>query len=185
MRWEALFADLEGELAAQRWDEIESTAAELTRGDRAQIALGQRLRAALGRQIRLSLSHGEALSITLESAAPQWLGGYDSAGSLIVATHAIEAIDADLSRAEMPEEKRPLGASMATVCRALSRRRESVVVTSVSGRVLGEGRIELVGADYLEMGRSADVERRSRIATRRAIPFAAIQTVRAHRMALD
>ncbi|MGO1183666.1 hypothetical protein ACT3TB_16100 [Micrococcaceae sp. AOP34-BR2-30] len=185
MRWEALFTDLEGELSAQRWEEIEATAAELTRGERAQISLGQRLRGVLGRQVRLSLSHGSPVTMTLESAAQEWVGGYDGVGSLIVATHAIEAVDADLTRAAGSETSRRIGASFATVCRSLSRRRETVAITSVSGRALAEGRIDLVGADYLEVGLVTDWDGRRRAGARRAIPFMAIQTVRAHRLALD
>ncbi|WBL17982.1 hypothetical protein [Citricoccus sp. NR2] len=185
MRWEALFADLEGELAAQRWQEIEATAAELTRGDRAQIALGQRLQAAVGTQVRVGLTGGGMMPMMLQSAAPEWLGGYDGAGSLIVTTRAIEMVDADLSRAAPPEEKPRVGASFAAACRSLSRRRELVAVTSVSGCMLAEGRIDLVGADYIEVTASLSVGGRRGSRLRRAIPMAAVQTVRAHRMAMD
>lgn len=185
MRWEALFADLEGELAAQRWEEIEATAAELTRGERAQISLGQRLQSAVGSEVRVGLAHGGSVTMTLQSAAPQWLGGYDGAGSLIVATHAIETVDADLNRAAPPEAYHRVGASFSAVCRSLSRRRETVSISSVSGRVLAEGRIDVVGADYLEIAPALSWDGSRRRGSRRALPFAAIQTMRAHRMALD
>ena len=58
MRWEALFADLEGQLAAEQRRERDDEVAERTRRERALVTLPARLAAAVGAPVRISLVGG-------------------------------------------------------------------------------------------------------------------------------
>lgn len=73
MRWDGLFADLEGQaealLRAERSAEID----ERTRIELGRIGIGERLRAAVGMPLRLRLAGGLVLAGTLRRAGPDWL----------------------------------------------------------------------------------------------------------------
>lgn len=186
MRWDALFADLENQLVAERWETIEAEASELTRGQRAEVTLVQRFRAALGQRIRVTLAPaGELSELTLQSAGPEWLGGYDAAGSLLIPSPVVLAVEGNLQRADTAEPKLRTGVSIAAAYRALSRRREPVGVVGISGSLLAEGTIDVVGADHFDIAQHPRDEVRRRARSRKTIPFAAVQLVRAHYRAFD
>ena len=67
MRWEGLFADLEGQLAAEQRRERDDEVAERTRRERALVTLASRLAAAVGDHVGLGLVGGhrvEGTSVT-------------------------------------------------------------------------------------------------------------------------
>ena len=61
MRWEGLFGDLEGQLAAGERRELDDEVAERTRRERALVPLPARLAAALGSHVGLTLRGGHRL----------------------------------------------------------------------------------------------------------------------------
>lgn len=56
MRWQDLFADLEGQAGALEWAEIDAEVADRTRGEIAQVTLLNRIRAQVGQHIALTTS---------------------------------------------------------------------------------------------------------------------------------
>ena len=61
MRWEGLFDDLEGQLAAEQRRERDDEVAERTRRERALVTLASRLAAGLGARVGIGLVGGHRL----------------------------------------------------------------------------------------------------------------------------
>ncbi|GAA4762613.1 hypothetical protein [Citricoccus nitrophenolicus] len=180
MRWDGLFADLEAQLAHGRWQDTEAEAAELTRGERASVALADRLRGALGAPLTVLLIDGQRLQLTVSTVGSSWVGGSDRTGSLVLNLDAVAAIDSPLP-VTAPQDspgRRNLGVGF--LYRSLSRARAGVVVSGLEGRVLGEGTIDRVGLDHLDLAvHPRDEQRRGRnVRGLRVIPYGAIHLVR-------
>lgn len=180
MRWDGLFADLEAQLAHGRWQDTEAEAAELTRGERASIVLADRLRGALGQPVAVLLEDGQRLELTVSTVGATWLGGTDRTGSLVVNLDAVAAIDNALpvTAPEASPGRRNL--TIGSLYRSLSRARAGVLLTGRGGRILGEGTIDRVGWDHLDLAvHPRDEQRRGRnVRGLRVIPFAALQMIR-------
>lgn len=180
MRWDGLFADLEAQLAHGRWQDTETEAAELTRGERAAIALTDRLRGAIGRPLTVLLDDGQRVELAVSTVGSAWIGGSDRAGSLVLNLGAVAAIEGPLAvtAPESSPGRRALG--IGALYRSLSRARAGVVVSGRSGRVLGEGTVDRVGLDHLDLAvHPRDEQRRDRnVRGLRVIPFEAIHLVR-------
>ena len=73
MRWEGLFADLEGQLAAEQRRERDDEVAERTRRERALVTLPARLAAAVGAPVRISLVGGLQVDGDLEDLGEDWV----------------------------------------------------------------------------------------------------------------
>ena len=73
MRWEALFADLEGRLAAEERRELDDEVAERTRRERALVELDARLCAATGSSLRIGLVGGSGVHGELLDVGDGWL----------------------------------------------------------------------------------------------------------------
>ncbi|VXB51480.1 hypothetical protein [Citricoccus sp. K5] len=180
MRWDGLFADLEAQLAQGHWQDTEAEAAEMTRGERSSIALIDRLRGAVGTPLALLLADGERLELSLSTVGSTWIGGTDRSGSLVVNLAAVAAVDSPLAvvAQEPSPGRRRLG--IGSLYRSLSRARVALVVTGRDGRLLGEGTIDRVGLDHLDLAvHPRDEQRRGRnVRGLRVIPFDAIHLVR-------
>ncbi|REE03466.1 hypothetical protein LG284_01860 [Citricoccus nitrophenolicus] len=180
MRWDGLFADLEAQLAQGHWQDTEAEAAEMTRGERSAIALIDRLRGAVGTPLALVLADGQRLELTLSTVGSTWIGGTDRSGSLVVNLAAVSAIDSPLAvvAREPSPGRRRLG--IGSLYRSLSRARVALVVTGRDGQLLGEGTIDRVGLDHLDLAvHPRDEQRRGRnVRGLRVIPFDAVHLVR-------
>jgi len=73
MRWEGLFADLEGQLAAEQRRERDDEVAERTRRERALVTLPARLAAAVGGPLRIILVGGRQVDGDLEDLGEDWV----------------------------------------------------------------------------------------------------------------
>ena len=180
MRWDGLFADLEAQLAHGQWQDTEAEAAELTGGERASITLAERLRGVLGGELQLQLGGGERVQLTVSAVGESWVGGHDHAGSLLVPLAAVQAVDASLVVAapDSSPGRRRLG--IGSAYRVLSRVRAGVEVRGRDGQSLGEGTIDRVGHDHVDLAvPPRDESRRARSVRRwRVIPFEAVGLVR-------
>jgi len=183
VRWEQLFDDLEGQVAASERVDLDAEVADRTRIEVARLSLGDRLRAAVGTRIELSLGAAGAVTGELTRTGPGWLLLDGGRGMQVVVTEAaISAGDVLPAVADAPgsiglvESRLDLG----HVLRAIARDRVAVrvVLCDGSSRV---GTIDRVGADFIDLAEHpADQPRRPSEVTRRsAIRLAAIAMVRA------
>lgn len=173
MRWEALFEDMEAQLAAVRVAELRADVAELTRAERATVHLGDRVRSAVGQPVVLQLAAGEPVRGVVLDAAPEWVlldtGGPRRA---LVPVGAVVAIGGLTAHAAPPAGTVERRLGLGHALRALARDRVVVRVRLVSGDVAG--RVERVGADHVDLVEDGV---RAAVRTRWSVPFAAVLVV--------
>ncbi len=186
MRWEALFDDLEGQMAAAEAADASAEVAALVRAEFARTALVDRLRGQVGGLASLRLLDGRWLRGTLAAAAPGWLlltaapaaSGGGAASQVLVRLGAVEHLQ-DLGAAQglaAGEVERRLGWGAAL--RALARDRSAVTVMLAAGDLTGT--LDRVGSDHVDVAvHPADVVRRRAAVTGVAsVPFSAVLGVR-------
>lgn len=180
MRWQALFDDIEAQLARQGVAELESEVAERTRAERATVELAERLLAHHGTPLRLGLA-GCTVSGTVVDVAPQWVVVHDGRGEVLVPTAAVASV-AGLSRATaLPPGQVMRRLGLAHALRALSRDRASVRITTLAG--VFTGTIDRVGADHLDLAEHPvdEVRRGGAVRSVVAVGFGGMLTVGAYR----
>ena len=147
MRWDALFADMEAQLAAVAAQDLDAEVADRTRTERARVLLTDRLRAVQGDRVQLHLRSGTVLGVVQDVGAA-WVLLVDAAREHLVPLTAILAVSglrgADV---EEPSALRRLGLGHAL--RAVARDRSLVRVTTGAGTHLG--RVDAVGAYHLDL----------------------------------
>ncbi|MFC8191326.1 hypothetical protein ACFUMH_06635 [Cellulomonas sp. NPDC057328] len=151
MRWERLFADLEGQLAAGAAEQGRWDVADLVRAERAQVGLVDRLRAAVGARVRVRLADGgEPLEGEVVDAGTDWLllgvAGHRRAVVPLTALDVVSGLPVAVAPPAGRVESR-LG--LAHVLRALARDRATVTVRTRGGMLTG--RVERVGADHVDV----------------------------------
>ena len=183
MRWEGLFADLEGQLAAEQRRERDDEVAERTRRERALVTLSARLAAAVGAPARISLSGGHQVDGDLQDLGEDWVlvRTNPDAHEVLVPLAAVVTLRSLGSQSAPARTARRFGLGYAL--RALSRDRATVVV-SVHGdgpRLLGT--IDAVGADHLDLAEHLDglPRRRENVRAVATVPFAALVAVESRR----
>ncbi|WP_315097583.1 hypothetical protein [uncultured Cellulomonas sp.] len=172
MRWEALFADMEAQLAAGRLADVRADVAELARAERASVALADRARASVGRSVRVLVGEADVIEGILLDATPEWLLlGTSPVRRALVPLTAVEAVDGlEVHAAPAPgavEGRLGLGHAL----RALARDRAVVRVRSGGSDLTG--RIERVGADHLDLADVGGVPRGAW-----AVAFSTLRSVR-------
>lgn len=173
MRWEALFDDLEAQFDAVELSDRAATVSELTRAERATVRLDARLRAALGARLVVRVRGGDQHAGELLEAAAQWLLLAEGPRRILVPLHAVVAVGGLGASAE-PDARtvlRKLGLGHAL--RALSRDR--VFVRIDAGGVEVRGRIDVVGADHIDVAALGEDGRA--LSTFWTVPVAAIDVV--------
>ncbi|HEV2891695.1 MAG TPA: hypothetical protein VGX28_15085 [Frankiaceae bacterium] len=178
-RWAALFADLEGELAASEAAELEAEVRDRARREVARLHLADRLASALGHPVTVTAHGAGMLRGTLADAAPEWLLLAEAPGrELLVPIRNVLAVDGLGALSEEPSgTTRRLTLSYAL--RALARRRSPVTLTLTDGSTVS-GTFDRVGGDFAELAEHPPNEPRRPQAVRRTrtIPATAIAVVR-------
>jgi hypothetical protein len=179
MRWEALFGDLEAQLAAARAASEEAAAADLLRMEQARVALADRLAGSISQGLKVRTGNGQGFSGVLAYVGAEWLVLAEGQRSVLVPFAAILSIEG-LGRAAAP---RPTGVharlGLASAYRALARDRAQVSVYAGSPVTASEGTLDRVGADFLEVALVPPGEHRRPANVRAvvALPFAAVAAV--------
>jgi hypothetical protein len=186
MRWDALFDDLETQLAAGQRLDLDAEITERTRAEEATVELADRLRGSLGRLITVRLASGSTFTGTLSHAGSQALV-LDEPRHQVLVPYASAVSYLGLSRLAVPEQskvRQRLG--LASALRGLARDRAALAVL-MSGGTAGETRlhgvIDRVGRDYLDLAVTGDGEERRTANVRQlaTIPLAAVTGIRSAR----
>ena len=185
MRWDALFNDMESQLAESEQLALESEISERTRAEFVEMDLVGRLRGALGYQVTVFLACGESFRGTLSYAGAEALVLEENQHQVLI-PHAAAVRYAGLGRLSLDEGssvRRSLG--LAHSLRALARDRSelSIILTTSSGAVRVEGVIDRVGKDYVDVAAVVPGEprRASHVTQVSTVPFAALAAVRSRR----
>lgn len=180
-RWEALFADLEGELAAADAASLRNEVADRTRREYAVLRLVDRLRPALGHPLRIVVP-GSIVSGRLADMGRDWVLVAEAAGSALVPLAAVRSVAGlgALSAAPGSEGRVVAALDLQHALRRLARDRAEVVLTSVDGSVVS-GTLDRVGADFVEIAEHQPGEPRRKGSVRQVltVPVGAIGVVRA------
>ncbi|WP_155848518.1 hypothetical protein [Arthrobacter sp. 35W] len=159
MRWDALFGDMDSQLAAAAALDLEAEVGELVRAEFALLGMADLLRGAVGADIGLTLRGGSHWRGTVSGAADDWVLLSCNLRSVLVPLAAVVAVDGELHRAA----KRPgtVRHSLASVLRELARNRVVATVALDTVADDGPGRIrrgvvDSVGADYLVLAQTLD-----------------------------
>ncbi|WP_354351467.1 hypothetical protein [Pseudarthrobacter sp. PvP090] len=186
MRWDALFDDLETQMAASERLELDAEIAERTRSESAAVELADRLRGSLGLLIVVELASGSTFEGFLSHAGSQALV-LDEPRHQVLIPYASAVRYLGLSRHAVSEPSRVrqrLG--LASALRGLARDRTGLAVLT-SGGSAGEtmlhGVIDRVGRDYLDLAVTGEGEDRRAANVRQVatIPLAALAGIRSAR----
>lgn len=180
MRWEGLFADLEGQLAAEGRRELDSEVAERTRRERALVDLTSRLAAGVGSRVDVLLASGRHLDGRLVDVGDGWVLVAAPPRESLVPLPAVVAVSGLPAAGEPARSSRRFGLGYAL--RELARDRATVALELVAGPVV-TGTVDVVGADHLVLAEHPDGEPRRRENVRRllTVPTAALRCVESRR----
>lgn len=179
MRWQRLFADLEGQAIGWALAERDGEVADRLRAEAAQTVLADRLRAHRGRGVTLEVAGVGPLSGPLDAVGDGWLLVGGQADHLVVAS-AVQAIrDLEpraVGEAAMGEVARRL--RLTTVLRAVARDRSAVEVRTVDG-ARWTGTPDRVGGDWLDLvvHDPGSAPRRNEVRGRMTVALARLATV--------
>ena len=184
MRWDGLFADLEGQLAAEERRELDSEVAERTRRERALVDTAGRL-AAAREELILTLDGGTCAAGTVADLGTDWVllragEGAVAGREVLVPLAGVLSIEALGGQSAQARTARRFGLGYAL--RALSRDRATVAVTLRGGSSV-IGTIDTVGADHFDLAEHHEGELRRRENVRRTLtlPFAALVSIESRR----
>ncbi|MGL4744935.1 MAG: hypothetical protein ACRCXL_11180 [Dermatophilaceae bacterium] len=184
MRWEALFDDLEGQLAAEARRVLDGEVAERTRRERALVGVEERFASSVGTVVRLGLVGGARADGEVRDHGDGWvLFTAHPAGHDLLVPLASVATVGGLSEVAAPAgTARRFGLGYAV--RALARDRAAVaILLRGGGSVLGT--IDVVGADYLTVAEHAEGEarRRGNVRGMTTVPFGSVLAIESRRRA--
>jgi hypothetical protein len=181
-RWERLFADLDGTVAAAERAELAAEIADRTRGQEAQLRLADRLRAAVGHSVSLILPAEVSITGAVREVGPDWaLVAESPAREALVPLAAVRVARGlgVLSATPGGEGRVAARLDLRYALRRLARDRAPLAVTVLDGGVL-IGTVDRVGADFLELAEHGAGDRRRAGAVRRVgtVPLAALVLAR-------
>lgn len=148
VRWEALFADLEGQFVAAERAGREDELIDLTEAEMATTAIADRLRARVGHQVTVRLVGGSLLRAEVYDATPQWLlMGLDGRRVLVPLHAVVAAWPLGEVAPQAPVTERRL--RLTHVLRAIAREARAVLVRTAHGDY--RGWITRVAADHVDL----------------------------------
>lgn len=158
MRWEELFADLEGQLAAVDAAELAGEVADRTRREWAALTLRDRV--PRGGQLRVLLLGGGHVEGTVLDVGVDWLL-LEEAGrrELLVSTAGVVSIAGTGSRSEVADSEVERRLDLRWALRGIARNRSEVQLLLRDGSARS-GTIDRVGADHLELAEHLPGEER-------------------------
>jgi hypothetical protein len=182
MRWEALFADLEGQLAAAEVAELDVDVAERTQYELGRLRLVDRLGGGIGGRIAVTVAGAGTVDGVLVEVGADWLLVRERTGrDALVASAAVSTVGGLSARTREPDRGGPRLGRLALrhALRGLARDRDAVLVTLRDGGTVA-GTIDTVGADFVEVAEHPPGEwrRASRVRAVRVVAIDALAAVR-------
>lgn len=171
MRWEALFADLASQSAAQRQEDFEAEIAEAVGLAWSRTPLSDRLRAHIGQTASLQLENGASISLLLNAVGSDWVSGVVGAHSWLVPLKAIVVANGLSRRAEQERSPSQQRLRISAPLRALAASHQRAKVYGPVGE-LAEGILMGVGSDFLDVRVEAEKE------LIRTVPIVSLTAVR-------
>lgn len=181
MRWDELFADLDGQLDDAAASELASEVADRTRREVAALSLVDRARAARGHPLRVQLLARESVSGLLLDVGVHWLLLRDEIGrDVLVPWTAVVSVLGLGQGSVAPEQGgqvfRRLGLTAAL--RAIARDRATVTIGLVDGSLVS-GTLDRVGLDFVEISEHpvGEARRPARVSAVRTIAHTGLVTI--------
>ncbi|MEJ5946164.1 hypothetical protein WDZ17_12770 [Pseudokineococcus basanitobsidens] len=180
MRWERLFADLEGQLEQEDAAALRAEVADRTRAEQADVWLAERLRAHVGQRLVVHLLGAAVVEGRVEDVGPDWavLAEPSARGQALVPLASVASVAGLSRRVAVPAGEVLRRLSLRTALRALARDR-SPVRLDVPGSEL-TGTLDRVAADHVDLALHPPGEprRAGAVLEVRAVPLAALRVVR-------
>jgi hypothetical protein len=182
VRWDALFADLEGQFAAAEAAELADEVADRTRREVARLRIVDRLRPAIGRSISVSVAPTGRVEGGLTAVGPDWLLVSEPGRDALVPLAAVTAVDGLGPDVSAPDTEGVVAGrlDLRYALRGIARNRSPVAIDLTDGNLL-TGTIDRVGHDFVELAEhlAGEVRRRGDLRRMRLVPVGAIAIVRA------
>lgn len=172
MRWDALFADMEAQLAAAAAQDLDAEVADRTRSERARVLLTDRLRAVRGDGVQVQLRSGPVTG-EVQDVGAAWVLLVAASREHLVPLAAVVGVSG-LRGADVEEASSLRRLGLGHALRAVARDRSVVRVTTAAGTLLG--RVDAVGADHLDLALAYPDSGRP-TGEVRTVPFAGLDLV--------
>jgi hypothetical protein len=182
MRWDQLFADLEGQADAADAAELAAEVADRTRREVGRLRLVDRLRAAHGARVVLRVRSGTVLTGTVADVGADWVLVEEAgARASLVPLGAVLALSGVGPRSELPGEEGEVEQrlDLRYALRRLVRDRAPVEVLLTDGTVV-TGTFDRVAADHADLAQHLPAEARRTKSVRQVllVPLGAVALVR-------
>jgi hypothetical protein len=185
VRWDALFADLEGQAEALSAAERAAEADERGRIELSSLHWLRRLDAAVGAEVQMRLAGAVSVRGRVERVGPDWmLLIEDAAREVLVPVAAVQVVGG-LSRFAAAEETSVVASrlTLRSVLRALARDRSVVRIHLTAGGGVLDGTIDRVGADFVDLAEhpAGEPRRRGDVRSVALVPLDGLAAVRRQR----
>lgn len=185
MRWDALFNDLESQIAESDRLSLEAEITERARVEMVDGGYADRLRGAIGSRIKIQLHYGETVEGALCHAGADALVLNDGPQQVLIPYTGVARYEGLGRFLGVEPSKVGRGIGLARSLRALARDRAPLVlaVGSRTGTIRLEGVIDRVGKDYIDFASVApgEARRSQHVQQVSTIPFAALSAIRSLR----
>lgn len=182
MRWQALFDDLEAQLAAADAAELSAEVADRTRREGSALRSLDRLRAALGHRVGVTVWGAGAVHGALLDAGGDWLlledGGHREVLVPLVAVLGITGLG-PWSAVPGSEGEVARRLDLRWALRGLARDRAGLAVVLRDGSTLA-GTLDRVGADHADLAEhpGGEARRAANVTQVRMVPLSALALLR-------